>query len=100
MADQGGFYSKINILNPSVPRLAGSFDPGEYCAGGLVHGYFAFVYGTSTNSIYVLDIRDITTPTLLYTMQAALFLEISGNYAFVVDYYTGKFHVTDLVPGD
>jgi hypothetical protein len=98
VSDQAGPLRIIDILDPSAPKDAGTYDPGEATAGGIVYGCFSFVAGLSSSKMHILDIRDVANPVLLYSIGNSLINYISGNYAYGVDYYTGKFYVTDLIP--
>ncbi len=98
VTDQAGPLRIVDIIDPASPEAAGTYDPGEATAGGIVYGCFSFVAGLSSNKMHILDIRNVAEPQLVYSIENALINYISGNYAYGVDYYTGKFYVTDLIP--
>lgn len=51
----------------------------------------------ANSKMYILDIRDVENPVLLYSIENSLINYISGIYAYGVDYHNGKFYVTDLI---
>jgi hypothetical protein len=90
VADGYGGLVIIDISNPAVPTLVGSYDiSGAYDV--KVSGSYAYVAGCS-DGLVIVDISNPATPAFIgsyNTAGNAYDVEVSGNYAYVADYDNG-----------
>ena len=63
-----------------------------------VYRDYLFTTTDPDKKLRIIDISDITNPTLYTTKEDLPISEIIGNYAYGVDYYKGKLVITDLLP--
>ena len=99
VADFTAGLQVIDISDPSSPVPAGNFDmPGLQAMGVAVAGDYAYVVDGLAYGLKVVDISDPTNPALLGSFSTpgiAQDVEVSGFYAYVVDYIFGL-HVIDI----
>ena len=94
VADGSPGLQVINIAHPSSPELISSFMTSGYARGVTVRENHAFVGNLYDGAFQIIDISDPKALNVLATRKYTMYNEawdvtVSGDYAYVVDYFAG-----------
>jgi len=80
----------INVSNPALPVLAGSYDTPDWAYGVAVSGGYAYVADYSSG-LQIINVSNPASPALAGSYNTPGNTEVvavSGAYAYVADYYS------------
>ena len=91
IADGNSGLQIINISNPALPSLVGTYDTTGYAYGVQVVGNYAYV-ADGNSGLQIINISNPAAPSLsgsYDTTGYAKGVQVVGNYAYVADYESG-----------
>jgi hypothetical protein len=92
VADYDAGLQIIDVSNPAVPTLRGSYDTPGYAFGVYVTGGLAYVADGTTGGLQIIDVSNPTAPTLRGSYDTpghAWGVYVLGGLAYVGDHWSG-----------